>query len=88
MQPPIDRAPGCQMPRAGRLLQCQSHVLEDRGEVGIIVHRQALSRPFNFLRRVQALLDGQARADWWRPWQRYIMAHVLVIRCTAGKEVA
>ena len=88
MQPPIDRAPGCQMPRAGRLLQCQSHGLEDRGEVGIIVHRQALSRPFNFLRRVQALLDGQARADWWRPWPRAIMAPVLVSRRPTAKEVA
>ena len=88
MQPPIDRAPGCQMPRAGRLLQCQSHGLEDRGEVGIIVHRQALSRPFNCLRRVQALLDGQVRADWWRPWQRAIMAPVWVSRRPTVQEVA
>jgi len=88
MQPPIDRAPGCQMPRAGRLLQCQSHELEDRGEVGIIVHRQALSRPFNCLRRVQALLDGQAGADWWRPWPRAIMASVSVSRRPIAKELS
>ncbi len=88
MQPPIDRAPGCQMQRAGRLLQYHSHVLEDRGEVGIIVHRQALSRPSTFLRRVQALLDGQVRADWWRPWQRAIMAPVLVSRRPTAKEVS
>ncbi len=76
------------MPRAGRLLQCQSHVLEERGDVGISVPRQDLSKPHHVLRSAQALLHGQARADWWCPWQRAIMAPVLVSRRPTAKEVA
>jgi hypothetical protein len=76
------------MHRAARLLHSPSHVLEERGAVGISVHRQALSKPHHVLRRVQTLLDGQARADWWCPWQRAIMAPVLVSRRPTVKEVS
>jgi len=57
------------MKRAALLFASHSHVWEEHSEVGIIVHRQDFSTSHNFLRSVQVLLDGQARADWWCPWQ-------------------
>jgi len=47
-----------------------------------------LSKPHHVLRSAQALLHGQARADWWRPWQRAIMAPVLVSRRPTAKEIS
>jgi hypothetical protein len=52
------QTPGPPMHRAARLLHSQSHVLEERGDVGISVHCQALSKPHHVLRRVQVLLHG------------------------------
>ncbi len=47
-----------------------------------------ISRPGHVLRRVQVVLDGQARADWWRLWGRCIMVPVLVRRRPTAKEVS
>lgn len=88
MRPPIARARGCPMPRAAHLLHSPRHLLEEHGEVGISGHHQILSKPHHVLRSMQALRDGQTRADWWCPWSCAIMAPVLMIRRPTAKEVS
>jgi hypothetical protein len=52
------------------------------------VHRGAISCRANVVRRVRALIRTHGTAHWWQPWQRDMIANVLVIRCPTGKEVS